>query len=84
MKIFEFMSPRDDLSTGYYDPADDRMSRANLGDTRKGPALTLRALNRLKKIQAFQKLEDLKRQDVMGAMYSAPDEGGPGGPPMGF
>lgn len=81
MKLYEFMSGSNPNSTGYYDPAEDQITRRNLGDTRK-PALTLRALNRLKKMRALRKLEKLKRQDMLGAMYGAPAEpqgGGPGG-----
>lgn len=77
MKIFEF--DKNEVSTGYYDPARDDFNKRHVDDTRK-PVLTLAALNRLKKMRALRKLEKLKRQDLLGIMYSAPAEGGGGLP----
>lgn len=77
MKIFEF--DKSEVSTGYYDPARDEFNKRHVDDTRK-PVLTLAALNRLKKMRALRKLEKLKRQDLLGVMYSAPAEGGGGLP----
>ena len=77
MKIFEF--DKSAASTGYYDPARDEFNKRHIDDTRK-PVLTLAALNRLKKMRALRKLEKLKRQDLLGVMYSAPAEGGGGLP----
>lgn len=78
MKIFELA--QDDVSTGYYDPNQDSLNGRELGDTRK-PVLTLRAINKLKKMRALQQLENIKRQDLLGIMYGQPDDaaGGPGG-----
>jgi hypothetical protein len=78
VKLLEFDA--NDISTGYYDPARDEVNRASLRDTRK-PKLTLRDLNRLKKMRALQQLERLKREDLLAVMYAAPEEGGMGGPP---
>lgn len=77
MKLFEFDS--DDLQTAYYDPATDELQKRHLADTRK-PVLTLRHLNRLKKVRALQNLESVKRQDLLAIMYGAPadDSGGMG------
>lgn len=82
MKLFELAD--EDAQTAYYDPNADKINGRNLGDTRK-PKLTLRALNRLKKMRAMRKLENLKRQDLLDIMYGQPDEqaGGMGGG-MGF
>lgn len=80
MKLFEL--DQSDLQTAYYDPARDQMNQAKITDTRK-PTLTLRALNRLKKMRALRRLEDLKRQDLFTIMYAEPeaDAGGGGGMP---
>lgn len=75
MKIFELA--QDDVSTGYYDPNTDKLNGRTLSDTRK-PKLTLRNINKLKKMRALQSLESLKRQDLLGIMYGQPeaDQGG--------
>ncbi len=82
MKLFEL--DQNDVSTGYYDPAKDENTKRKLGDTRK-PTLTLRKINRLKKMRALNQLENLKRQDLLGVMYAVPEEdpnaGGLGGFP---
>lgn len=80
MKLLEFMNAQE-ISTGFYDPAADQYTRRELSDTRK-PTLTLRHLNRLKKMRALKQLEQLKRQDILGVMYGVPDEAGPGGMPF--
>lgn len=81
MKLLEFIS-QDEMATGYYDPSQDELNRRSLNDTRK-PKLTLRALNRLKKMRAMKQLEALKREDILTIMYGeTPDQGGMGGPGM--
>ena len=73
-----------DIMTGYYDPAEDKLNIRNTSQTRV-PTLSLRHLNRLKKMRALKKLEDLKRQDLLGVLYApAEPEGGavPGGAPF--
>jgi hypothetical protein len=85
MKLFEF--DQDDLQTGFYDPAEDKLTARNLSDTRR-PQVTLRKINKLKKMRALKKLEDLKRQDLLQIMYGGPanggDDGGLGGGVGGF
>lgn len=82
MRLNEFLE-QNDLETGYYDPAEDKVNKRELNDTRK-PILTLKHLNRLKKMRALRMLEKLKREDLLAIMYGAPadDSGGMGG--MGF
>lgn len=78
MKLLEFINS-EEISTGYYDPARDEINRRELGDTRK-PKLTLRSLNRLKKMRALKQLEALKREDLLVIMYGeSPGQGGMGG-----
>jgi hypothetical protein len=81
MRLLEFLDQQD-LETAIYDPSQDEVTNREPNDTRK-PVLTLRHLNRLKRIRALNKLEGLKREDLLGVMYAAPDEsgGGMGGPP---
>ena len=74
-----------EISNGYYDPNNDKVNGRSLGDTRK-PKLTLRKINRLKKMRALDALEAHKRQDLLAVMYAQPDEdaGGMGMRGMGF
>lgn len=85
MKLIEMLDQRD-IDTAYYDPAEDEVNQRKLGDTRK-PVLTLKHLNRLNKIRALRRLEDLKQADLLTVMYASPEEeggmgmGGMGGGP---
>ena len=81
MRLYEL--DRNDLQTGYYDPADDKMNVRQPTDTRKSK-LCLRDINRLKRMRAMQRLANLKRQDLLGIMYSTPEEPAGGGGGMGF
>jgi hypothetical protein len=81
VKLIEFLD-QEDIDTALYDPSRDEVGVRTPADTRK-PKLTLRHLNRLKKIRALQKLEDLKREDLLGIMYAAPDETAGGGMGLG-
>lgn len=83
MKLIELQSmDQNDLNTSLYDPSEDQVGVRNPGETRKN-RLSLKHLNRLKKIRALRKLENLKREDLLGIMYGAPDEAA-GGMPPGF
>lgn len=53
---------------GRYDLSQDAVERQNPGDTRK-PRLTLRKINRLKKIRATKDLENAKQENLLGIMY---------------
>jgi hypothetical protein len=88
MKLLEMLD-QEDYQTAYYDPSTDEANVVTMNQTRR-PVLSLRHLNRLKRIRALRKLENLKRQDLLGIMYGIPDEpdpmggGGMGGAPVGF
>lgn len=82
MNLTEFFNQYD-LETAIYDPAEDEVGVRNPGQTRR-TTLSLRHLNRLKKVRALRKLENLKREDLLGIMYAAPDEAAAGGMPPGF
>lgn len=85
MKLFEFFNA-EEIEGAYYDPDADRINKRIPNDTRK-PIITLKILNRLKKIQALRRLENLKREDLLGIMYGGDGQddmgmgGGLGGPP---
>ncbi len=57
---------------GRYDPSEDVLNVRHPDDTRK-PKITLRDINRLKKIRAVRKLEQLKKQDFVHVMYGDPE-----------
>jgi hypothetical protein len=57
----------------YYDQGADKLSQAQISDTRK-PRLTLRHLNKLKKMRAAQDLENHMRMDTLEIIYGAPAE----------
>lgn len=59
---------------GFTDPSKDDFTKRHLDDTRK-PKLTLKLLNKLKKIRATRQLEQLKRNDLLQTMYGLPEEG---------
>jgi hypothetical protein len=77
MRLIEFLD-QDDLNTAYYDPAEDKVGVRKPSDTRKVPKLTLKILNRLKKIRALRRLERLKREDLLTIMYAPADDAGGG------
>lgn len=63
--------------TSLYDPNQDEVRQAHMDDTRK-PSLTLRMINRLKKMRASKKVEQAKKKEFLGIMYAKPkgdDEG---------
>lgn len=74
MKANEFIVEAEEQDIGRYDPTEDELSRLHFDDTRK-PKLTLQNLNRLKKIRATKKLEQLQKEDLLQIMYGAPAGG---------
>ena len=57
-----------------YFPEDDKQNQTELNDTRR-PRLTLRHLNKLRKIQELKKMEVLAHKDFVKTMYGTPPEG---------
>lgn len=74
MTLNEFDQP---MAKGLYDPTSDKLAKASMDDTRKN-VLTLKDLNRLKKLRAFRRLEDLRHQDSLAMIYgqTGDDDGG--------
>lgn len=57
-----------------YFPEDDKANQASMDDTRR-PRLTLRHLNKLRKIQELKRLEMEAHGDFVKTMYGTPPEG---------
>lgn len=55
----------------YYDPAQDDHYKMQKSDTRR-PRLTLRHLNKLRKVRELKKMEDGEQKKFIPTMYSAP------------
>ena len=72
MRASEFLHEASWIAHGLYDPTEDVLGRLNLDDTRK-PEITLKMLNRLKKIRATRRRALLKRLEVAKVMYADPD-----------
>lgn len=62
------------IITENYFPEDDKMNQAEMGDTRR-PRLTLRHLNKLRKIQELKRLEMEAHAGFVKTMYGTPAEG---------
>lgn len=65
------LNEAEEPDTSLYDPNEDHIRKANLDDTRK-PSLTLRMINKLKKMRASKKLEHTNKQEFLGIMYGKP------------
>ena len=57
-----------------YWPENDSANQQQMSDTRR-PRLTLRHLNKLRKIQELKKMEMMAHKDFVKQMYGAPPEG---------
>ena len=66
-------------SISRYQPNQDQVEKKDYGDKRK-PKLTLKMINRLKKIRASKNLENHNKKKILGIMYGVPAEGGEGAP----
>jgi hypothetical protein len=65
-------------SIGRYQPDQDNVDKKKMGDKRM-PKLTLKMINRLKKIRASKSLETHNKKKILGVMYGVPAEGEEGG-----
>jgi hypothetical protein len=59
---------RDQESNSRYSPEEDEISGPDIEATRK-PKLTLKMINRLKKIRSTKNLEMTRKQELLGIMY---------------
>ena len=62
------------IITENYFPEDDEANKTEMSDTRR-PRLTLRHLNKLRKIQELKSLEMEAHDDFVRTMYGTPEEG---------
>ena len=67
-----------EIDMGYQDVGRDVQQQAHFHDTRK-PRMTLKNLNRLKKMRAAQDLENHMRMDTLEIIYGTPEEEAGGG-----
>ena len=65
----------EDVLNESYWAEDDKMNQADMSQTRR-PRLTLRHLNKLRKITELKKLENEAHAEFVRTMYSEPEEGG--------
>ena len=72
MRASEFLPETNWIAHGLYDPTKDVLGRRDLDDTRK-PEITLKMLNRLKKIRATRRRALQKRLKVAKVMYGDPN-----------
>lgn len=56
-----------------YDPEDDKINKLNITDTRKNK-LTLKKLNKLKKMRIAKNIENNNKKQILGIMYATPVE----------
>ena len=56
-----------------YKTDDDQLAKKHLNDTRK-PSITLKTLNKLRKMKELRKFDLLKQQEFISHMYAAPVE----------
>lgn len=72
---FEKLFEDDSDDYGYYDASNDTYNKMDSQKVRQ-QKLTLRMLNRLKRIRKTRKLEQTLKREVLGAMYGVPKEEG--------
>lgn len=59
----------------YYEPELDDYGKAELNDTRR-PRLTLRHLNKLRKVRELRRMEQANHKEFVKAMYGSSGEEG--------
>ena len=57
-----------DLLVEFYDPADDKLGKAKMGDTRR-PRLTMLHLQKLRKSRDSERYETAQHMDFLPDMY---------------
>lgn len=71
MKVFDIINEEE--TNNVYNPAGDHRNQRNLDDTRK-PKLTLKHLNKLRKMRELKKVDMKDRREGWETMYGAPSE----------
>jgi len=68
-----------ELDPSYRNVNNDKIMQRNVKDSRK-PTITLKTLNKLKKMRAAKDLDELMRGDFLEIIYGGTDEQSQGGP----
>lgn len=71
MKLLELFEP---MASGLYEPSADAINKATPTDKVK-VRLTLRKLNKLKKLRSFRQYNYSKRLEVISQMYAPAEDG---------
>lgn len=74
MRVFENLVDDLDNSNMRYDPEQDSINKRNILDTRKNK-LSLRMINKLKKMRIAKNIENINKKKILGIMYTVPAEG---------
>lgn len=64
---------QDEIQKNPYQTTDDQEAMLHLGDTRK-PKLTLKHLNKLRKMKELKRFEQMQKHDFLAIMYGQPEE----------
>ena len=62
----------------FYNPEFDDFQKAD-SEKRRKPKMTLEQLNKLRKVRAIKRAEDIEHKKFVAVMYPSPDTGGAGG-----
>lgn len=62
----------------FYNPEFDEFQKAD-SDKRRKPKLTLEQINKLRKVRAIKRAEDIEHKKFVSVMYQAPTDAGAGG-----
>ncbi len=62
----------------FYNPEFDDFQKAD-AEKRRKPKLTLEQINKLRKVRAIKRAEDIEHKKFVSVMYQAPTDAGAGG-----
>ena len=62
----------------FYNPGFDEYQKKD-SEQRRKPKLTLEQLNKLRKVRAIKRAEDIEHKKFVSVMYQAPTDAGAGG-----
>ncbi len=62
----------------FYNPEFDEFQKAD-AEKRRKPKLTLEQINKLRKVRAIKRAEEIEHKKFVNVMYKAPTDAGPGG-----
>ena len=62
----------------FYNPEFDEFQKAD-SEKRRKPKLTLEQINKLRKVRAIKRAEDIEHNKFVNVMYKAPTDAGAGG-----